>query len=137
MKKLAAFTLVVLAACSSSSSAPKPTWTGGKDFTPAKSTPLASVDAAAVDSEIEIEGTVARVCQKRGCWVEISDGTTVVMAKSLSHGVLLPLDCAGKKARIRGLVRNSPPKEEEPGETKEHDCPNPKRLVEIVGAQLY
>ena len=130
MKKLA-LALVVLASCAS----PKPAWTGGKDFAPAKATPLASVDAAAVDSEIEIEGTVARVCQKRGCWVELSDGTTVVMAKSLSHGVLLPKDCAGKKARILGIVRNAPAEEE--GEKKEHDCPNPKRLVEIVGAQLY
>lgn len=134
MKNLAAVALAVLAACSSTPP-PKPAWTGGKDFTPSKSTPLASVDAAAADSEIEIEGTVARVCQKRGCWVELSDGTTVVMAKSLSHGVLLPKDCAGKKARIRGIVRTAPA--EEPGETKEHDCPNPKRLVEIVGAQLY
>lgn len=126
--------VAVLAACSSTPP-PKLSWTGGKDFTPSKSTPLASVDGAAVDSEIEIEGTVARVCQKRGCWVELSDGTTVVMAKSLSHGVLLPKDCAGKKARILGIVRNAPAPEE--GEKKEHDCPNPKRLIEIVGAQLY
>jgi len=75
-----------------------------------------------------LEGAVSRVCKHRGCWVEVEG----VMAKSFEHDVLFPKDCEGRRARILGIVRH-----QETGEKKGDGCPQPRIVVEILGAELF
>ncbi|MBI2899352.1 MAG: DUF4920 domain-containing protein [Planctomycetes bacterium] len=127
MKKIAF--LMCLAGCASQ---PQPTWKAGQDVGTARRTSAAELAKVTEGSEIVLDGKVTRVCQNRGCWVEI-DG---VIAKSLKHDILFPKDCAGKRAVVRGVLRQAPEEKKEEGEHKE-DCPQPKVIVEILGARLY
>lgn len=141
MRLFAAAALVFMAACASST-APAPAtsanWKSGKEFAPGKTLPLGEVTSAKADTEVQIEGSVTKVCQGRGCWVEVTDGSAHIIAKSIRHDVLFPKDCVGRKARILGVVRVGAPDECKGGEAhgKDHECPKPQVLVEIVGAQM-
>lgn len=89
---------------------------------------------------VRIEGTVAEVCQGRGCWVRIKDdrGQTF-MAKSLDDSVLLPKDCAGQYVVVQGVVTALKPAahDHEHGEGKEaHSCPTPEYVVATQGIEL-
>ncbi|MDP6957201.1 MAG: DUF4920 domain-containing protein [Planctomycetota bacterium] len=97
------------------------------------------------DKKVMIEGSILRVCQGRGCWVEVSDGTTKMIAKSIAHDVLLPKDCAGNEIQVMGHLRIDPEttcgedhahekSEEEHGD---HECPKPSILLEMEGAKLF
>ncbi|MBI2930917.1 MAG: DUF4920 domain-containing protein [Planctomycetes bacterium] len=137
MKRIAFVGLLLGAACAATG--PAPQWKAGRDFAAGPTMSLDGVAKAAAGSEIQIAGSVTRVCQGRGCWVELSDGKTQIIAKSLGHDVLFPKDCVGRQARVMGVVRVDPPSECKGGEGGhgDHECPKPKVLVEIVGAHLY
>jgi len=65
-------------------------------------TKLASVDSL----ETKVTGTVASVCQVKGCWANIiSDKDPEgqkMFVKFKDYGFFLPLDCEGKKVTLRG-----------------------------------
>lgn len=132
---------VLAAGCSSSSPAPKASWEGGKLVAAEKSLAVKELTTrgeALKDQSVQVDGTVKRVCQGRGCWVEVADGDAAVIAKSLDHTVLFPKDCAGKRVLVQGVVRVNPPDQcEDHEEKKDHDCPKPTLLIEITGAQLF
>jgi len=95
-----------------------------------------------VGKTVRIEGTVAKVCQGMGCWVEVasSKGTTF-LAKSLDESVLLPKDCAGRKISVQGVVTVMPAKDAEAHQHEEpvgegHECPTPTYLISTLGAEL-
>ena len=50
------------------------------------------------------EGTVKRVCQSMGCWMEIVDDKSQAHVKFAAHSFFVPKDSHGKKARIEGRV---------------------------------
>ncbi|MBI3098736.1 MAG: DUF4920 domain-containing protein [Planctomycetes bacterium] len=135
--------LTVMAGCAPKPKEPGPSsWKGGKEFAPAKCVPIADLNRDAVkqvDKTVQITGTVTKVCQGSGCWVEVSDGKVALIAKSLGHNVLFPKDCVGKKVMIEGVVRLHPADEcDMDAETKkDHECPKPEMLVEVLGARLY
>lgn len=95
-----------------------------------------------VGQTLRIEGTVKKVCQGAGCWVEVaSSGGQTFLAKSLDESVLLPKDCAGRKITVQGVVTMIAPKDaaahqhtEAPGEA--HECPAPTYLLATQGAEL-
>jgi hypothetical protein len=95
-----------------------------------------------VGQTLRIEGTVAKVCQGAGCWVEVaSSGGQKFLAKSLDESVLLPKDCAGRKITVQGVVTMIQPKDaaahqhaEPVGEA--HECPAPTYLLATQGAEL-
>jgi len=97
------------------------------------------------DKKVVIEGSILRVCQGRGCWVEVSDGTTKLIAKSIAHDVLLPMDCAGDDVQVMGRLRIDPKStcgsdhahEKSQEEHGKHTCPQPSLLLEMEGAKLF
>lgn len=139
MRRLWIAAVVLAAACAAE---PKPTWAGGADFkteSPAAVADIVAHGETYRDRQVQIEGTVTRVCQGRGCWVEVADQDANVIAKSLDHTVLFPKDCAGKKVRVLGTVRIDPADKCEADHSgkPDHECPKPSLLIEISGAKLY
>lgn len=75
---------------------------------------LAPTELAAIESDparfrdqvVRTRGTVVRVCQAMGCWMELAaDGTEAVRVPMAGHAFFLPRDAAGRPAEIQGTVR--------------------------------
>ncbi len=49
-------------------------------------------------------GTVAAVCQERGCWMEIKDEGGDANVRMHGHAFFIPKTASGKKARVEGTV---------------------------------
>jgi hypothetical protein len=99
---------------------------------------LAGAPARYEGKTVRIEGTVADVCQGRGCWVRVQDekGQTF-LAKSLDESVLLPKDCAGQFVVVQGVVTALKPRPHDHEEGVEgHFCPVPEYVVSTQGIEL-
>ena len=59
---------------------------------------------------IRTQGTVHRVCQAAGCWMELKDDSSgqTVRAPMAGHAFFVPKDCMGKRADIQGIVELRP-----------------------------
>lgn len=112
----------------------------GAAVTVKKSVPVAKLAAAPAKFEgktVRIEGTVADVCQGRGCWVRVKDDKgQLFLAKSLDETVLLPKDCAGQYVVVQGVVTALKAKPHEHAEGEGHECPTPEFVVATQGIEL-
>lgn len=56
---------------------------------------------------VTLEGTVRKNCEKKGCWMELAAGDTGpgVRVKFKDYGFFVPLDSAGKQAKVEGQVK--------------------------------
>lgn len=134
----------VLVSCSGTEeTSGKSDWEGGAKFDKGTIVALADLTEAMKDKTVQIEGTVQKLCPGKGCWVEVSDGKSSAIAKSLNDSVLFPKDAVGKKVLVQGIVRvkagGGCGGEGSEGSHKEegHECPKPDILVEIQGAKLF
>lgn len=50
-----------------------------------------------------IEGEVADVCQRMGCWMVLRDGTREMRVVMHDHGFFVPKDIQGRRARVAGV----------------------------------
>ena len=86
-------------------------WTHfGNPFTVTE-TPIASVDflqdPAKYDGKtVMVEGRVADVCQKAGCWLVLAEGDKSIRIRTKAHAFLVAKDGTGKTAKIEGLVKS-------------------------------
>ncbi len=74
-----------------------------------KASPVALADVAKSaksfkGKSIVTTGTVAAVCQERGCWMEIKDEGGDANVRMHGHAFFLPKSASGKKARVEGTV---------------------------------
>ncbi len=61
------------------------------------------------DVKVRIRGTVAAVCQARGCWVQVEDSSgEALFAKSFDHRVLMPKNCEGMEIDVVGTMYADP-----------------------------
>lgn len=70
-------------------------------------TPLATVIAKAETlgvTPVLVRGTVTDVCQRKGCWTVIRDGSEHVRVRFKDYGFFVPTDCAGREALVEGTV---------------------------------
>lgn len=58
---------------------------------------------------VKTEGTVAQVCQRMGCWMELqaAEGSQAVRVPMAGHSFFLPRDIAGRRATVEGTVEVS------------------------------
>lgn len=113
--------LIALAACGGSapalSSAPaeplavaaaEAAWESyGATPTRTESLPSSTLFAAKdtyVGQTVLVEGQVADVCQKAGCWMVMTNGEESMRVRMKDHAFALPKDCTGATARIEGEV---------------------------------
>ncbi|MCE2504072.1 MAG: DUF4920 domain-containing protein [Chlorobi bacterium] len=61
-------------------------------------------DTTLHNTTIKVYGTILDVCQKKGCWMVISDGQSQMRITFKDYGFFVPTDCGGKQARVQGVV---------------------------------
>ena len=70
--------------------------------------PLAEIAAQPTPFEgrqIRTEGEIQRVCQKKGCWIELSDASGArAFVPMAGHAFAVPMDSSGRKALVEGIV---------------------------------
>jgi len=80
----------------------------GHELTVAEATPIADILAAPdtlVGKRVRVEGEVAGVCTKMGCWMDIADGDGRRIRINVEEGVVvIPSDATGKPAIAEGTV---------------------------------
>lgn len=71
-------------------------------------TPLGAIIASPGDHATHVvrtRGTVHRVCQRMGCWMELREGEgPAVRVPMAGHAFFLPKDCQGEPAEVEGTV---------------------------------
>jgi hypothetical protein len=86
-------------------------WTHfGNPFTVTDS-PVSSVDLLKDPSQfngktVMVEGRIADVCQKAGCWLVLAEGDKSIRIRTKAHRFFVAKDSAGKTAKIEGLVKS-------------------------------
>ncbi|MCP3983455.1 MAG: DUF4920 domain-containing protein [bacterium] len=71
-------------------------------------TPLAEVVAHPeryAGTPILIRGRVSDVCQRKGCWTVLTDGSALLRIQFKDYGFFLPKDIRGRDALAEGEVR--------------------------------
>lgn len=57
-----------------------------------------------VGKTILLEGAVAEVCQTKGCWMTMQAADKEMRIKFKDYGFFVPKDCAGRTARLEGVL---------------------------------
>lgn len=73
------------------------------------STPLPTVgtvmaDTALHGTDVILTGTILDVCQKKGCWIVVSDGTSQMRVTFRDYSFFMPTDSFNRTVIIRGVV---------------------------------
>ncbi len=55
-------------------------------------------------NDVTIKGEIAAACQKKGCWMTMTEGETEMRVRFLDYGFFVPKDCAGRIATIKGVA---------------------------------
>jgi hypothetical protein len=53
---------------------------------------------------VRTEGTVAAVCQEKGCWMTMKTGETTVRVRFKDYAFFVPKDAAGATVTVEGLL---------------------------------
>ena len=86
-------------------------WTHyGNEFTltekPIPATKLLADPGQFDGKTVMVEGRVADVCQKAGCWLVLAEGDKSIRVRTKAHKFLVAKDTTGYTARIEGEVRS-------------------------------
>ncbi|MCP4808390.1 MAG: DUF4920 domain-containing protein [Proteobacteria bacterium] len=89
-----------------------------------------------MDKTVRVEGRVAEVCQKAGCWMVLTDETASMRVLMKDHGFAIAKDSAGRITQVEGIVKGT---EVDP-EFVEHlksESENPEAMPEIGKSFVY
>lgn len=75
----------------------------------AEAEPLKAADVLAAPDQfagktILVEGNVSEVCQVTGCWITMKGADAQMRIRFKDYGFFVPKDCAGRTARIEGVL---------------------------------
>lgn len=108
----------------------------GKAITKGKIQPVAKVQTATPEGKtVRAFGTVAEVCQAKGCWMNVKDGETVMRVEFEDYGFFVPMTAAGKKVQMEGVVVDrtlSEAEREHYQAESESGAPIPERMLVFV-----
>lgn len=103
--------LLTLAACGpAAESAPELEAAGdayGEPLTLSEVTPVAAILESPADwvgERVLIEGEVQEVCEKKGCWMDITHPEGLIQVKVADDVIVFPLTARGKTALVEGTV---------------------------------
>jgi hypothetical protein len=57
-----------------------------------------------VDRTLLVKGRIRDVCQKKGCWMMLTDGEAQMRVRFADYGFFVPKDSIGKDAYVEGRV---------------------------------
>jgi hypothetical protein len=86
----------------------------GKPLGALEPTPLAALLARPqAGTTVRVEGTIEAVCQRKGCWLELRQGSSRVHVAMAGHAFGVPRDAAGRPVAVEGrVVVQTPPRQE-------------------------
>jgi hypothetical protein len=77
----------------------------GKPLAGLPSVTLASVlEKPEAGRLVRLEGDIRKVCQNKGCWMELAQGDRAVHVTFEGYSFFVPKDSAGRKAVLEGRV---------------------------------
>lgn len=68
------------------------------------------LDRPEAGKTVRLEGTIDKVCQARGCWLELKQGAQGVHVTFAGYSFFVPKDMAGKAVALEGRVVVGEPK---------------------------
>jgi len=71
---------------------------------------------------VQVTGTVREVCPRRGCWIDLEDGESVMRVKVNDGEIVFPLSAKGSKAVVEGVVEKIELDAEQAKSWKEHEA---------------
>jgi hypothetical protein len=77
----------------------------GAGLTLEETTPLREVVSRPelyLDRTLLVRGRIRDVCQKKGCWMMLTDGDSRMRVRFADYGFFVPKDCSGKDAYVEG-----------------------------------
>jgi hypothetical protein len=108
LRRILPVVLVLLAAPALSGDSPEWASYGGPvTMSPKKARSVAKLTrpTAAKAPEILATGTVAEVCQAKGCWMTVRDGDRDLRVEFKDYGFFVPWDSEGKRVRLQGVLQ--------------------------------
>ena len=57
------------------------------------------------DEVVQLEGTVKKLCEKKGCWMVLSSGNKDVRVTFKGYSFFLPAKLKGKTVKVQGTVK--------------------------------
>ena len=57
------------------------------------------------EQQILLYGRVSDVCQRKGCWTILRDGSARIRVRFRDYGFFLPTDATGAEAFVEGVVK--------------------------------
>ncbi|MHC4080965.1 MAG: DUF4920 domain-containing protein [Planctomycetota bacterium] len=70
----------------------------GKDKGPTVALGMISGD----ESNVIVEGTIVEVCQKKGCWMRVTDGEQELFVRFQDYGFFVPMNASGREVVMHG-----------------------------------
>ena len=61
-------------------------------------------DTTMHDREIVLTGMITDVCQKKGCWIVVTDGTEQMRITFKDYGFFVPTDAFDREVVLKGVV---------------------------------
>jgi hypothetical protein len=109
-RRLVHLVLVAALASLSSAAAAGEAETFGKPLKGLEPSVLSEVLASPEDGRVVcIEGTVAAVCETKGCWLELAQGEDAVHVTFEGYSFFVPKDSKGRAVRLEGRVTVAEP----------------------------
>ncbi len=59
---------------------------------------------AYVGKRVRVDGVISAVCEKRGCWMQISEADQALRIKVEDGVIVFPVDAVGKRASAEGTL---------------------------------
>jgi hypothetical protein len=54
------------------------------------------------ESNVIVEATIVEVCQKKGCWMRVTDGEQELFVRFQDYGFFVPMNAAGREVVMHG-----------------------------------
>jgi hypothetical protein len=100
--------------------------------------PLALADAlqpANLNKPVRVQATVEEVCQMKGCWIVLTDGSRDVRVTFKDYGFFVPKDLAGKTVIAEGVIAEKTISEKTARHYAEDAGKSQDEINKIVGDQ--
>lgn len=87
---------------------------------------------------VRVEGTIAAVCQGKGCWLELKQGEQAVHVTFEGYSFFVPKDSMGRPCALEGrvVVKEPSPEEVEHKKSEGAAAAGQKVSIEAVGVEI-
>ena len=136
-RSIVLFATFFMAAAFASAEAPR---TFGKPLQGLKPVALKEVLAKPENGQVvRVEGTIDKVCQRKGCWLELKQEASSVHVTFEDYGFFVPKDSMGKPVVLEGKVIVKQPTPEDVAHLKSEgggEAVGSKVSIEATGVEI-